>query len=131
VWLEKMGTHITKVHGMSMVRFKKLYPDVPTITGNAKEQLQTARENRGLVLLFRKPRKKGGGRDKSAEEDKRYFKVGEMVEKKITSGIELTAARRLVANAMKISYSSVARYHKQFRSGVTRHGNTGMISITG
>ena len=71
------------------------------------------------------------GRRKQTDESRRYFSTGEMVEKKLASGMELTAARRSVASAMRISYSSVVRYHKQFRSLMTRDKNKKVISITG
>jgi hypothetical protein len=49
------------------------------------------------------------------EENKRYFRFGIMVEEKVASGMEVTAARRLVAKAVGITYNSMAGYHKKFR----------------
>jgi hypothetical protein len=73
-----------------------------------------------------------GGRPRQSEQSKRYFKIGQMVEEKIASGDELTAARRLVALETHISYGSVVRYHKQYRGVQSpRDRNPHMVSITG
>lgn len=71
---------------------------------------------RMLALTSAKQTPKKVGRTAQPEEERRYFSVGKMVETKIASGKQLTAARQAVAQAKKIAYSSVVRYHKQFRN---------------
>lgn len=62
------------------------------------------------------PAKRGPKR--KSEASRKYFKVGNLVEENLASGMELTAARRLVAKTAKIAYLSVVRYHMRFRKGL-------------
>ncbi len=55
------------------------------------------------------------GRKRQSDVNRKYFKVGSLVEKNTASGMELTAARRRAAKEMGISYASAALYHKKFR----------------
>jgi hypothetical protein len=55
------------------------------------------------------------GPKEKPEESKRYFIIGKLVEQKLASGLELTAARRRVAKDAGITYRSAAVYHKTFR----------------
>src|ERR1035437_1650683 len=52
------------------------------------------------------------------KEEKQYFKIGKLVDEKMARGKALTAARSAVAAAEGIAYSSVSRYHKQYRAEI-------------
>ncbi len=105
--------------------------DAPEQRARLTRQSHKWREYLTTVLeaAKKKAAKVGRGRPQSAEENKQYFKVGEKVEQKLAAGMELTAARKSVAKAEGMNYGSVVNYHKQFRGRMTRHRNTGRISI--
>ena len=71
-----------------------------------------------------KPAKRTRGRKKRPEANKEYFKIANLVEEKLASGMELTKVRlrvskdetkaRLRAGKKKITYATVALYHRKF-----------------
>ena len=78
------------------------------------EELERGAERIRAEAKPKEPRRSPGARTKG-KENQEYFKAGKMVEENVASGMELTAARRLVARAMDIQYPSVVRYHMKFR----------------
>jgi hypothetical protein len=56
------------------------------------------------------------GAKKKTEASKEYFRVGNLVQEKLTSLKDVTAARLVVAKNEGLKYQTVVRYHKMFRN---------------
>jgi hypothetical protein len=76
-------------------------------------EVRAAREKTQLQSAAPHPPKRG--RKITPNAGRQYFKVGSLVEENLASGMELTAARRLVAKDAGVQYGSVVRYHREFR----------------
>jgi hypothetical protein len=74
-----------------------------------------ARRFAATTFKYERPTRKSGP-DKTPAEKTTWFQIGEQVDKLMSTGMDVVAARRQVGDKKKCDYSTIASYHRQYRN---------------